>query len=321
MRPGTGLAACHHGEILQGVFLDERGRPCRGLVTLPMARPLTRATFTPLPGTPAHRVLVPGRGRAKAARAAALAVAECARLSGTRACGGLLHLSTGVPVGLGLGSSTSDVLAAIRAVSACFRTELPPGAIARLAVSAERAADPTMFGDRPVLFAQRRGLVLEELGAALPPMAVVGCLTGGGRAVSTLSVTGRTHREDDVDAYERLRDLLRRAIAAGDAAEVGRVAAESARRNQRLLPKAELGALEGVARACGAVGLQVAHSGNVAGLLFDAGQQALRERLDECRARLRGHGLTAVRTFRTPPENEGERPWTTTYPKRSADRT
>ncbi len=33
---GTGRAAAHHGEILQGVFLDERRRPCHGLVTLPV---------------------------------------------------------------------------------------------------------------------------------------------------------------------------------------------------------------------------------------------------------------------------------------------
>jgi len=68
MTPGSGLAPCHHGEILQGVFADGEGRPCRGLVTLPLAEPVTRAVFVPLPGAPAHRIAVAPAGRAKAAR-------------------------------------------------------------------------------------------------------------------------------------------------------------------------------------------------------------------------------------------------------------
>ncbi|MEU3019913.1 GHMP kinase [Nocardiopsis sp. NPDC007018] len=298
MTPGTGQATCHHGEILQGVFLDERGRPTRGLVTLPMAEPRTRAVFTPFSARVPRHVVVDPPERAKAARAAELAVEECARVGGVTPVGGYLSVRGGAWPGLGMGSSTSDVTAAVRAVAAGLGVELPPESVARVAVAAEGASDPIMFGDRPLLFAQREGRVLEELGPALPPMAVVGCLTGSGQPVDTLALRGKARR-GDIAVYERLRAALRTAIAEGDVSGVGHVSTESAILNQRVLPKDELGTLRGVARACGAVGLQVAHSGNVAGVLFDAAAPSLADRLEEAARRLDRAGLTPHRVFAT----------------------
>ncbi|MFW6642420.1 GHMP kinase [Nocardiopsis algeriensis] len=318
MITGTGRAACHHGEILQGVFLDGRGRHRRGLVTLPMAEPVTEAVFEARPGYAPDRVETDPPGRIKAARAAALAVAECAAAAHVPACGGVLRLRGGAPAGLGMGSSTSDVTAAVRAVCAGYGTEPDPGAVARIAVAAEGASDPIMLGERALLFAQREGRVLEDLGAPLPPMTAVGCLTGGGRPVDTLTLGGRPHPADTA-LYEELRADLRAAVAAGDAAGVGRVATESAVLNQRVLPKAELGTLRGVARLCGAVGVQIAHSGNVAGVLFDSRDPDLRARTEAARAQLRREGLTPTRVFSTPRRTDGERTWTTTCARPLAD--
>ncbi|MFE6853444.1 hypothetical protein ACFVDH_21970, partial [Streptomyces sp. NPDC057674] len=163
---GTGHAACHHGELLQGVFLDADGRRCAGLVTLPLAGPGSRADFVRRPGTPPEALTVVPADRGKAARAAGLAVAECAREAGLPPSGGQLRLTGDVPVGLGMGSSTSDVIATVRAVADAYGLRLAPAAVARLAVAAERASDPLMLDARPVLFAQREGRVLEVLGPA-----------------------------------------------------------------------------------------------------------------------------------------------------------
>ncbi|GAA1102784.1 GHMP family kinase ATP-binding protein [Nocardiopsis metallicus] len=355
MTLGTGQATCHHGEILQGVFLDERGNPTRGLVTLPMADPRTRAVFTPFSPRAPRRVVVDPPNRAKAARAAELAVTECARVGGVRPVGGYLSVRGGAAPGLGMGSSTSDVTAAVRAVAAGLGVELTPDAVARVAVAAEGASDPVMFGDRPLLFAQREGRILEELGPELPEMAVVGCLTGSGQPVDTLSLVG-TARRGDIAVYERLRAALRTAITERDVAGVGHVCTESAILNQRALPKAELGTLREVARGCGAVGIQVAHSGNVAGVLFDATDPDLRARIAAAADRLGGAGLVPHRVFSTsaartpssstgkplsfesavpapaaltavssapapPTQSTGERSWTTTFPKPSPDLT
>ncbi|WP_438319550.1 GHMP family kinase ATP-binding protein (plasmid) [Streptomyces sp. HUAS TT3] len=307
---GTGYAPCHHGEILQGVFLDHDGRRCAGLVTLPMAGPGSRAEFTRRPGTAPGALTVVPADRTKAARAAALAIAECAERTGLPPCGGELRLTGDVPVGLGMGSSTSDVIAAVRAVAAAYGLRMGAGTVARLAVRAERASDPLMLDDgRPVLFAQREGRVLEVLGAALPPLVVVGCTLGGGAPVDTLSlpvsasasasVSVSEADEDDVRACERLRTQLRRAVATGDVPLLGAVATASARRGQRVLGHPEFEALTAIARRTGAAGVQIAHSGAVAGVLFDPVAPGVRHRVRRCLHGLDAHGIPATRTFTT----------------------
>ncbi|MBP2586907.1 uncharacterized protein involved in propanediol utilization [Streptomyces sp. PvR006] len=312
---GTGHAPCHHGELLQGVFLDADGRRCAGLVTLPLAGPGSRADFVRRPGTPPEELTVVPADRAKAARAAGLAVAECAREAGLPPSGGQLRLTGDVPVGLGMGSSTSDVIATVRAVADAYGLRLAPAAVARLAVAAERASDPLMLDARPVLFAQREGRVLEVLGPALPPLAVVGCVLGGGAPVDTLALPVQKVTDTDVQEYERLRVLLRRAIASGDVRLLGRVATASARRAQHVLRHPEFETLTAIARRSGAAGVQIAHSGAVAGVLFDpAAPGGLRRRVRACRHALDTHGIPTTRTFTTkespdgPAHRRGDRP-------------
>ncbi|MGW2014472.1 GHMP family kinase ATP-binding protein [Streptomyces sp. NPDC001927] len=325
---GTGYAPCHHGEILQGVFLDEDGRRCAGLVTLPMAGPGSTAEFVRRPGTAPEALTVVPVGRTKAARAAALAVAECAERTGERPCGGELRLTSAIPVGLGMGSSTSDVIAAVRAVADSYGLRLAPDTVARVAVRAELACDPLMLDGRPVLFAQREGRVLEVLGPALPPLVVVGCTLGGGAPVDTLALPVREATDADIRAFERLRTLLRRAVATGDAQLLGEVATASARRGQQVLAHAEFDALTAIARRVGAAGVQIAHSGAVAGVLFDPAAPGLRHRMRSCLRALDAHGIPATRAFTTftttkeilngPAHRGGDRPAGPDTPRRPA---
>ncbi len=296
---GTGYAPCHHGEILQGVFLDDEGRRCAGLVTLPMAGPGSSAEFVRRTGTAPEALTVVPADRTKAARAAALAVAECAERTGRPPCGGELRLTGDIPVGLGMGSSTSDVIAAVRAVADSYGLRPAPDAVARLAVRAESACDPLMLDGRPVLFAQREGRVLEVLGPALPPLVVVGCTLGGGAPVDTLSLPVREPGDSDVRAWERMRTRLRRAVATGDVRLLGQVATASARRGQQVLGHQEFDALTAIARRVGAAGVQIAHSGAVAGVLFDPAAPGLRHRVRSCLRALDAHGIPATRTFTT----------------------
>ncbi|MER6254401.1 GHMP kinase [Streptomyces sp. NPDC001584] len=300
-RRGAGHASCHHGEILQGVFLDASGRRCAGLVTLPMTGMGSRAEFTRRPGTPPEQLTVLPGDRTKAARAAALTVEECAPLRREPPCGGELRITGDIPVGLGMGSSTSDVIAVVRAVADSYGVRLAPGTVARLAVRAELACDPLMLDARPVLFAQREGRVLEALGPRLPPLVVVGCALRGGAPVDTLALPVRTYGESDVRAFERLRALLRRAVATGDAALLGQVASASARRGQQLLRHPEFDTLVGIGRRLGALGVQIAHSGAVAGLLLDPAAPGLRHRVRDCVRALESNGIPATRVFTTFP--------------------
>ncbi|WP_019808864.1 GHMP family kinase ATP-binding protein, partial [Saccharomonospora halophila] len=237
------------------------------------------------------------------------AIAECAAACGGPFHGGVLRLRGDVPIGLGMGSSTTDVVAAVRAVESSYGVALGPDALARIAVTCEQASDPLMFGTGPLLFAQRQGAVLETFHGAWPSVFVVGCRTGGGAAVDTLSLPADAYRPEDVHAYEWLRRLTRRAVAEEDAALLGRVCTASARLNQRVLVKPELGELLRIADATGAVGVQVAHSGNVTGLLYavdGVSPHRLRQRLRRCVAALRSNGMPVTRIFTTRPTPEGK---------------
>jgi uncharacterized protein involved in propanediol utilization len=230
-------------------------------VTLPLSAAGSEAHFKPVPGAP---LCVDPHWKVKAARAARLALDAV----GAGRCGGVLRLHSSIPTGLGLGSSTSDVLATLRAVCAAYGAPADADMLARLAVRAEVASDPLMF-DGAVLFAQREGRVLEHWGEWVPDFLLLSVDTdpqAGGR--DTLSAP----RPDHVTARADYTELLRRARAAfraRDAAAVAAVATRSADLHQHIAPTRGYQALRAVSAASGALGLQIAHSGTLAGVLFD----------------------------------------------------
>lgn len=262
---GVGHAPAHHGELLQGVFPDRTGRPRRALVTLPQPELGSRAVFHP---SHRHWGVVGTPELAKVRRAAARTLSEFgARPAAAK--GGHIEISSDIPRGIGMGSSTADVTAAIRAVADYHGVALSAEHVARLAVSAECASDSIMVDGRVVLFAHRDGEVLESLGDRLPPMVVLGCDTEPGGRVDTVALPPAEYDDRELGVLRVLLAALRRAVAAGDVALLARVSTASARLNQRFLPKPVLEPLVELAAGCGALGVQVAHSGTVAGLLFD----------------------------------------------------
>ena len=264
---GTGLAigraGRHHGEILQGLWWPQSeaySDPVPCLVTLPM----------PGAGSEAHFKLTPGRqievhpaGKVKAARAARLALDAL----GVTATGGVLRLHSQIPTGLGMGSSTSDVLATLRSVYAACSTRADAALLAQLAVRAEVASDPLMF-DSVVLFAQREGRILEHWGHWIPEFLLLSIDTdprSGGR--NTLRVPlphGEAMRAD----YTALVQQARAAFQAHDAGAIAAVATRSAELHQITAPMRGFNSLCALAAARDALGLQISHSGTIAGMLF-----------------------------------------------------
>ncbi|HET9317302.1 MAG TPA: hypothetical protein VFQ51_17050 [Vicinamibacteria bacterium] len=293
LRQGSGNAVAHHGEILQGVFEVPRGCLCRALVTLRSEVFWSEATFSP----DSSGVVVSEDGwRVKAARAVELAVA----LSGVTGCGGRLRIRSNIPPGWGLGSSTSDVTAAVRAVGESLGVQLSQQMIAELAVKAETASDSTMFDDRALLFAQRRGVLIEDLGDPLPNLEVLGFNTDPA-GVDTVSFPPARYSWEEIEAFRPLLGLLRQAVRRQEPELCGRVATASARINQRYLPKPHFNRLEKLVESVGAVGLQVAHSGTVVGLLFEPADVAKEDRIGEARAALAELGVAGVWRFQTRP--------------------
>lgn len=290
---GSHQTTGHHGEILQGVFETPRGLR-RGLITLPCPLYISRANFEPSSAT--DTVTVDEPWRMKAARAAELAL----RTLDGPSTGGTLRVSSNIPPGRGFGSSTADVLAAIGAVYDAAGRIPDPKESAVLAVAAETASDALMYPDRAVLFAHRAGEVVADLGGALMPLAVLGFGTSqAGAGLATLELPPARYTVWEIEAFRPLLGMARRAIRTRDLDLLGRVATASARLNQRHLPVPGFEDLLGIGEAVGAAGLQVAHSGDVAGLVFDPCLPDLAVRTDDARKRLDALGVRETWYFTT----------------------
>jgi uncharacterized protein involved in propanediol utilization len=252
------------------------------------------AVFTAEPGP----LAIEPAWRVKAQKAARLTLERL----GMGHTGGHLRVHSNIPVRWGLGSSTSDVIAAVRAVASAFQTRLPSEVIAEIAVRAEVASDSVMFEDRAILFAHREGVVLEDFSFELPPVDVLGVnIDAKGEGVDTLLLPPAEYTWWEIQAFRPLVGLLRRAVYDQDARLLGQVASASARINQRYLAKPGFDALERLVEETGAVGMQVAHSGSVTGILFDARGKDKARRLEMAHAKLREIGFPVAWTFSNRP--------------------
>lgn len=288
---GTGKAIAHHGELLQGVFEDADGQLRRGLVSLPCPALTSIATFAP---NERGEITVSPAFCEKARRAAYLSLVTFTRAR----TGGHLHLITNIPIGRGMGSSTADVLASIHAVLDYLGIVATTESIMRIAVDAETACDSTLFVQQAVLFAQRDGIVLEAFRKPLPSLSIVSVDMAPESTVSTLEFQPAHYEPGEVEIFRPLLSLLRRAIDTGDVRSLGRVATASAWINERFLPKPRLRELHAIAMRHGACGLQVAHSGTMAGLLFDPGDERTPDNMHLTIQAIDALGLNR-RTFQT----------------------
>jgi uncharacterized protein involved in propanediol utilization len=286
--PLSGVGRCpgHHGELLQGAFEEPDGVH-RALLTLPLRALGSHAEARLRPGD--DEVTVSPDWKTRSRRAAELTL----RFLGVRG-GAAIRVESTIPPSIGLGSSTSDVTATIRACAAAAGARLSDRAVAQLAVSAEIASDAIMFSGA-VLFAQREGLVLETFSVDLPAMDVLGFSTAplGRATVDTLEHPPAQYTTWEIEAFRALRGLARRAVRRRSTVELARVATASARLNQRHLPLERFEDLVAVAGHVGADGVQVAHSGAVAGFLFSPAA-ATPARVDAARERLGELGIDAV---------------------------
>lgn len=262
-RTGFGVAPCHHGEWLQGEFLDGP-RLVPGLVTVPCPLFRSRATFVlTLHST---SVTVRPKTHVKALRAAQL----CLQWLERPHLGGELAIRNRAPAGFGFGSSTADCLSAIRAVASALGRVLPAKTEARLAVAAEGASDGTMFdAARPVLFSQCHGRILESFRRGWPEMVLLGFCTGiGDKGVDTASVRRPAYTMAERHEFAHLRAGMRSGIESQSVELLGRVAERSAEINHRYFPIPQFPELQALVRSVEAAGIQVAHTGCIAGMIF-----------------------------------------------------
>lgn len=283
---GAGYAEAigHHGELVQGLFEDDGAQMRRALVSLPCRQLRSKARFAPNNG---DQVRVIPASREKARRAAELTV----NAFGRTGIGADLEIDSNIPLSRGMGSSTADVLASILAVLDWLGIEAASDDVMQIAVSAETACDSTLFRQQAVLFAHRDGVVMESFRRPLPPIDFISIDTTPGATVDTLDFEPARYDQLEIETFRPLRGLLRTAIKNADARMLGRVATASARINERFLPKPRLAEIETIGARFDAIGFQVAHSGTVVGLMFDASGQHASENIERATAALRQSGF------------------------------
>ncbi|MCH4561195.1 uncharacterized protein involved in propanediol utilization [Mesorhizobium sp. USDA 4775] len=261
MNATTSLAIGHHGEILQGVFRDDSRRLHRGLVSLPFAHRFSIARVRP--SSDRGMTVVPDYKKKSLA-----AVQVLCRELGYVGPGFELSIRSNIPEGYGLGSSTADIVAALRAVARFLGHRLTARAEFRIAVEAETASDSTMFTGPARLVCHREGTVLERYVGGLPAFSLLSVNVAPDDPVDTLAFPAARYTEDEIEEFDRLRIMMRRAISKQDLSLLGEIATRSSVLNQRQLPQPHFDEIREIARPLKAAGVQVAHSGRMVGIML-----------------------------------------------------
>lgn len=213
--------------------------------------------------------LVPGSGRVhgaqdcpKARRAAAIALSRFGSNSDA-----VLSVVSELPRGKGMASSTADVVATVSGIFAAFGSDVPPNTVADIALQVE-PSDGLMYPGI-ALFDHRNGKARRVIGRA-PPMHVLVLDFGGIIDTVAFNLTDRTAELQRLESrWRKAAALVENGIKSGSAEMVGEGATISSLAHQAILPKPQLDAVMQFGRELRSVGVNVAHSGSVLGLLFD----------------------------------------------------
>ncbi|NUT47466.1 MAG: kinase [Saccharothrix sp.] len=294
----VGRAFGTFGELLQGALPDDGPE---FLVTFPIDAWST-ATLCLCEAHDGLTVSPPHKTKA-------LAVVRRVMAAAGRAVGAHLELRSDLPEGKGMASSSADLVATARAVAAGLGVVQTPAHI-EAALRGVEPSDGVMYPE-VVAFYHREVRLRQRLGA-LPPAAVIGHDRGG--QVDTIAFNSRPHAfppEDRVE-YARLLARLVDAVRAGDLAEVGRVTTRSAELALRGDRTARLRTLREVCRRVDGLGLVLAHSGTMLGVLLPADEPDLAAKAEVVRAVAGGavtvHHSLPARGRREPHETRNARP-------------
>lgn len=255
LRQGTGISFGTFGELLQGAL---PGHDRDFLVTLPITRWST-----------ARITLVPEAGELRVApehKLKSLRVANSVLACHGRAEGGALTVTSQLPEGKGMASSSADLVATIRAVGRALDHPLTPRAIEAFLRMVE-PTDGLMYADI-VAYYHRRVRLCRAL-APPPPLTIVAVDEGGQIDTVRFNAARPTIGARERREYQRLLDRLAVALSRGDMAAVGDVASRSAQLNQSRCHKRFLDRMVDISAFVRGLGVVVAHSGTVLGILID----------------------------------------------------
>lgn len=178
-----------------------------------------------------------------------------------------VSVKSDLPLGKGMASSSADISATCQSIALSAGTLLTPDEIADIALSIE----PTdgIFYPGIVLFDHVHGYLRQYLGNAIPMYIVIFDVGG---EIDTLHFNKRHDLKELNQANEcqvrQALDLISKGLATKDISLIGKGATISALANQKILFKPYLEEIIAIGLSWGAVGVNIAHSGTVVGVLF-----------------------------------------------------
>ncbi|WCN38296.1 kinase [Aneurinibacillus uraniidurans] len=270
MKAATGTACHTFGELLQGQY---DGVPF--LVSLPI-QSYVRATF--YPGGAGELITSPRKIKVRRILRRLMNEYEIP-FEGT------LLLEQSLPEGKGFATSTADMVAACRAVSKAYRLHLLPHHISSLLVQVE-PTDGIMY-DEIVAYRHHQGEVIASLGQ-LPPLRIIGADRGGRIDTVSFNRQAQPYTVQEEKEYEKLLVMLQEACRSGDSELIGYVATKSADLHQKRLSHPDFERMKEMCREIGGLGVTIAHSGTLAGILLDASSSDYIEQEKKLCERMKG---------------------------------
>ena len=200
------------------------------------------------------------------------AIKKTLKLLSKEVLGANFEIDSKIPLGKGMASSTADIGAASLATAKALnltekRKKITPQEITKIALSIE-PTDGTLF-EGITIFDHRNGTLFKFLGKA-PDMEILVIDLGG--KVDTLEFNERDltkiNRKREGEVREALK-LVEKGIKGKDPGLIAKGATISAFSNQKILYKLGLNRIWKISQKAGALGVNVAHSGTVVGILFE----------------------------------------------------
>ncbi|CAM4092225.1 GHMP family kinase ATP-binding protein [Serratia silvae] len=173
-----------------------------------------------------------------------------------------------IPLAKGMASSTADIAATAQATARHFGYNLDESTLATLCVGLE-PTDSTLF--RQLTLFDHQTAATQIPGAWLPNIDIL--LLESPQWLNTADYHRRDRRQillGHADTLAQSWALFSQAMQDRDHSKLGEATTLSARASQQLLPKPRFDDLLTIVEHSGIYGLNVAHSGSVVGLLFDA---------------------------------------------------
>lgn len=179
----------------------------------------------------------------------------------------ILHIYSELPVSKGMASSTADIAATCMATAAYFEKKLRLEDIIDICVDIERT-DSTPFSSL-TLFEQEFGKVRESSGWR--PDFYVLVLEPEEEVITDVfhSEAVESHFYHQRFQFEKVYKQYQEAAVERNLFKLGNAALKSALLNQEILPKPYFEEILAIHDSCKLLGINVAHSGSVVGLMID----------------------------------------------------